>query len=154
RRPRRERPMLKRLLLLLPLLALPAGAAELDPRAIAVRLPEQIPWGPVTPGGNQQAILVGDPSSPGFYAVMVKWLPGHMSRPHFHPNDRFITVLSGTWWMGSGPVFDPASTVPVPAGTFVTHYGRGIHYDGAKEEPAVLLIVGEGPGTSTPAEAK
>jgi hypothetical protein len=108
----------------------------------------------VTASGNQQAVLVGDPAKPGFYAVMVKWLPGHMSRPHFHPNDRFITVLSGTWWMGSGPRFDPDSTVPAPAGSFVTHYGKGIHYDGAKDEPAVLLIVGEGPGTSTPAEAR
>src|SRR6478609_3665732 len=80
--------------------------AELDPKAIAFRLPDQIPWGPVTASGNQQAVLVGDPSKPGFYAVMVRWLPGHMSRPHFHANDRFITVLAGTWWMGSGPRFD------------------------------------------------
>jgi hypothetical protein len=56
--------------------------------------------------------------------------------------------------MGSGPNFTPDSTVAAPAGSFVTHYGRGIHYDGAKDEPAVLLIVGEGPGTSTPAEGK
>ena len=40
------------------------------------------------------------------------------------------------------------------AGTFVTHYGQHVHFDGAKEEDAVLLIVGEGPGTSTPAEVK
>jgi hypothetical protein len=27
---------------------------------------------------------------------MTKWLAGnHFSRPHFHPNDRFITVMSG-----------------------------------------------------------
>jgi len=136
-----------------PALAQTTPAPALDPRAIAYLPPEQIPWGPVTRNGNQQAVLVGDPAKPGFYAVMVKWLPGHMSRPHFHANDRFITVLSGTWWMGSGPVFDPASTVPVRAGSFVTHFGRGVHYDGAKDEPAVLLIMGEGPGTSTPAEA-
>ena len=147
--------MLKHALLACTLLfALPAAAGEVDPRAVAFKLPDQIPWGPVTAAGNQQAVLVGDPAKPGFYAVMVKWLPGHMSRPHFHPNDRFITVLSGTWWMGSGPTFAPDSTVAAPAGTFVTHYGRGIHYDGAKDEPAVLLIVGEGPGTSTPAETK
>jgi len=146
--------VLKKILLALLLLSGPAHAAELDPAIIKLRLPDQIPWGPVSPAGNQQAVLVGDPAKPGFYAVMVRWLPGHMSRPHFHPNDRFITVLSGTWWMGQGPVFDPASTVATPAGSFVTHLGRGIHYDGAKDEPAVLLIIGEGPGTSTPAEAK
>jgi quercetin dioxygenase-like cupin family protein len=137
--------------LLLAMLSWPAMAQSMDPAAIAFRLPDQIPRGPVTANGNQQAVLVGDPSRPGFYAVMVRWLPGHMSRPHFHPHDRFITVISGTWWMGTGTEFNPASTVPVGAGSFVTHFARGIHYDGAKDEPTVILIVGEGPGTSTPA---
>jgi hypothetical protein len=129
-------------------------AAELDPRAVAAVMPDRIPWGPVTPNGNQQAVLLGDPSRPGPYIVMVRWLPGHMSRPHSHPNDRFITVLSGTWWVGSGARFDPDATAPVPAGGFVTHFGGQAHYDGAKDEATVLLIVGEGPGTSSPAEAR
>ena len=82
---------------------------------------------------------------------MTKWLAGnHFSRPHSHPNDRFITVLSGTWWVGSGPYFDPNASVPMPAGTFVTHYGKQVHWDGAKDTDAVLLIVGEGQATSTP----
>jgi hypothetical protein len=72
------------------------------------------------------------------------------ARPHFHPNDRFITVLKGTWWVGTGTKFDPDSTKPMPAGTFVTHFGKQVHYDGAKDEEAVLLIVGEGPATITP----
>jgi len=71
---------------------------ELDPKVLAFKLPNQINWGPVTPAGNQQAVLFGDPTKPGLCGVMVKWLAGnHFSRPHFHPNDRFITVLSGTW---------------------------------------------------------
>ena len=102
--------------------------------------------------GPETAVLYGDPSKPGVYVVLTKWLAGdHFSRPHWHPNDRFITVIKGTWWVGSGPNFDPANaTVPMPAGSVVTHYGRQVHYDGAKDEDAVLLIVGEGPATSTP----
>ena len=121
-------------------------------RRSSVKLPDQITWGPVTPAGNQQAVLFGDPNKPGLYGVMVKWLAGnHFSKPHFHPNDRFITVLSGTWWVGSGPDFDPANaSVPMPAGSFVTHYGKQVHWDGAKDVDAVLLIVGDGPATSTP----
>ena len=38
----------------------------------------------------------------------------------------------------------------MPAGTFVTHYGQQVHFDGAKDEDTVLLIVGEGPATATP----
>jgi hypothetical protein len=100
-------------------------------------------------------VLFGDPTKPGLYGVLNKWKAGnHFSHPHFHPNDRFITVISGTWWVGTGPKFDPDSTVPMPAGTFVTHFGKQIHYDGAKDSEAVLEIVGEGPATATPAEEK
>src|SRR5262249_8049588 len=87
-------------------LAMPSAAAELNPAALAYKLPDQIKWNPPSAAGSQNAVLVGDPSKPGFYVVRNKWLKGdHFSRPHFHPNDRFITVLSGTWWMGSGATF-------------------------------------------------
>jgi quercetin dioxygenase-like cupin family protein len=130
-------------------------SAELNPAAVTYLLPDQIKWNdPLGTSGAKNATLVGDPSKPGLYVVMVKWLPGNFSRPHFHPNDRFITVLKGTWWVGTGNKFDPATTVPMPmpAGSFVTHYGKQVHWDGAKDEEAVLLITGEGPATTTRVE--
>ncbi|MEH2587335.1 cupin domain-containing protein [Bradyrhizobium sp. AZCC 1721] len=131
------------------------AAAELNPAAVAYKLPDQIPWGPVNAAGAQSAVVVGDPAKPGFYMVYNKWTKGnHFSRPHFHPNDRYIVVLQGTWWVGTGPKFDPANTMPMPAGSFVTHFGKQVHWDGAKDEDAVLLIMGEGPATSTAAEEK
>jgi hypothetical protein len=129
-----------------------AHAVELDPKAVVYTLPDNIKWVVNERAGNAQAVIAGDPTKPGLYVVLTKWLAGnHFSRPHFHPNDRFITVIKGTWWVGSGPNFDPAnSTVPLPAGSVVTHYGKQVHYDGAKDEDAVLMIVGDGPATSTP----
>jgi quercetin dioxygenase-like cupin family protein len=125
-----------------------AQAVELNPAAVIYQLPDQIKW--TDPGtGAKNAVLMGDPTKPGVYAVMVKWLPGNFSRPHFHPNDRFITVLKGTWWVGTGTKFDISQTVPMPAGSFVTHFGKQIHWDGAKDEEAVLVIMGEGPATTT-----
>jgi hypothetical protein len=56
-------------------------------------------------------------------------------------------VLKGTWWVGTGDKLDRDSMVPMPTGTVVTHFGKEIHYDGAKEDEAWLLIVGEGPAT-------
>ena len=47
-----------------------------------------------------------------------------------------------------------ASTVPAPAGSYVIHRAKGIHYDGAKDEPAVIQVWGMGPATITPAEKK
>jgi hypothetical protein len=129
-------------------------SADIDPKALIKTLPNDIKWVENTEAGSALAILFGDPAKPGMYGVLTKWHAGHMSRPHFHPNDRYITVISGTWWCGTGSKYDPASTVPIPAGSFVTHTAKGIHYDGAKEGDVVLEIVGMGPATSTPAEVK
>jgi long-subunit fatty acid transport protein len=75
--------------------------------------------------------------------------------PSTFPSQRsVITVLKGTWWVGTGTKFNPDNTVPMPTGTFVTHFGKQVHYDGAKDVETVLLIVGEGPATTTPAEEK
>jgi quercetin dioxygenase-like cupin family protein len=128
-------------------------AADLDPKAISIKLPDEIKW-VANPSGSETAVLVGDPSKPGLYVVLNKWTAHHNSKPHSHPNDRFITVISGTWWVGTGDNYDPDSLKPVPAGSFVTHYGNEVHYDGAKDGDTILQIVGIGPATSTPAPAK
>jgi hypothetical protein len=128
--------------------------ADLNPAAIMIQHPDQIKWVKNERAGNANAILAGDPNKPGIYVELTKWYPHHMSRPHFHPNDRYIFVISGTWWVGTGTKYDPDITSPVPAGSYVTHYAKQIHWDGAKDEEVTLEIVGEGPATSTNAEAK
>jgi hypothetical protein len=128
-------------------------AADVDSKVLSFKPPNQIKW-VENENGGANAVLWGDPAKPGPYGVLTKWHAGHMSRPHFHPNNRYIYVISGTWWVGTGSKYDPNSTMAVPAGSFVTHYGKGIHYDGAKEGDVVLEIVGDGPATATPAEVK
>ena len=135
-------------------LAAPKLGADLDPKAITIQLPKDIKWVRNAAGSAESVTLVGDPSKPGLYVVLQKWLPHNNSRPHSHPNDRYITVLSGTWWVNTGPKYDPEGMKPVPAGSFVVHTGKEIHYDGAKDAECVLQIVGMGPATNTPAEAK
>jgi hypothetical protein len=129
-----------------------AGAAELDPKAVIYTLPDKFEFkpNPRNPLGAQQIVLQGDPTREGLYVVLTRWPKGQMSRPHWHPKDRFITVIKGTWWVGSGGTFAPDQTVPMPAGSYVTHFAKGVHYDGAKDEDAIILIVGEGPATNTP----
>src|SRR5262245_13463838 len=127
------------------------AAADLDRAAMDFTTPADIKWVRNAAGTNEQAVLFGDPSKPGPYVVRIKWLPGNMSRPHFHPNDRFFAVLPGTWWMGTGENFDPDTTVPVPVGSYVIHCGGKVHYDGAKADEAIIQVWGMGPATSTPA---
>jgi hypothetical protein len=121
---------------------------------VEVTTPDKIKWVKNAAGTQENAVLFGDPTKPGPYVMRLRWLPGNMSRPHFHPNDRFFVVIEGTWWVGAGEKYDPESTVPVPAGGYVLHKAGAIHYDGAKKEPAVIQVWGMGPNTSTPAEKK
>jgi quercetin dioxygenase-like cupin family protein len=131
--------------------AMPSShAADLDRTAVDFTTPSDIKWVRNAAGTNEQAVLFGNPSQPGLYVVRIKWLRGNMSRPHSHPNDRFFAVLSGTWWVGTGEKFDPEATVPLPAGSYVIHYGGKVHYDGAKGEETVIQVWGMGPATSTP----
>ena len=66
----------------------------------------------------------------------------------FYSTDRYCMVLSGTWWCNSGADFDPASCVPVQAGSYVRRVALTPHYDGVirgHNEPAVIAICGIGP---------
>jgi len=72
------------------------GAGDIDRTAVDFKIPSEIKWVKNAAGTNESAVLFGDPSKPGPYVVRVKWFPGNMSRPHFHPNDRFFAVLSST----------------------------------------------------------
>ncbi|WP_216819956.1 cupin domain-containing protein [Zoogloea sp. LCSB751] len=129
-----------------------AQAATVDPRAVEYQLPKDIKWVRNAAGTSEQAVLFGDPNKPGPYVVRIKWLPGNnFSRPHFHNGDRFFAVLSGTWWVGTGDKFDPDATVPVPAGSYVIHHGGQVHYDGAKNEEAIIQVWGIGPVNTTQA---
>ena len=123
-------------------------AGQLNPKAVEFVKPENIKWVRNAAGTQEQAVLFGDPAKPGPYVVRLRWLPGNMSMPHSHPNDRFIVVLEGTWWLGSGDKYDPDSTVPVGPGTYVYHRANEMHYDGAKKEPAVIQIWGMGPANN------
>lgn len=134
------------------LLLAAATPAPLDPKVMTHVSLDSVTW--KVGSSNSQALISGDPTKPGLYVQLVKWHAGHSSRPHFHNNVRVITVLKGVWWVGSGPKYDPDHMTPMPAGTVVTHLAGGIHYDGARDEDAVIEIVGEGPVTTTSAEQK
>jgi hypothetical protein len=149
----------RRDLLIAPMLAFTAAsfgvtaaeAAGIDPTMTVVKLPDQIPWQPLYnfPAGMvESATMFGGIGQAGQYFVLIRWHPGYMSAPHFYETDRLCVVLSGTWYVASGPDFAPEATVPVPAGSFVHRVARTPHYDGVKKgvaDPAIIAISGIGP---------
>lgn len=105
--------------------------------------------------GSITTVLYGDPSKEGIYVIQITWPPGRGSRPHYHNQARYINVLSGTWYVASGPesdTYDPDSMMPVEAGTFIYQPPNGHHYDMAKDEEVVVQIFGMGPVVTTSVE--
>jgi len=99
--------------------------------------------------GVSQAVLSGSPAKPGeVYVVRNRFSPNSFSPPHYHPETRYITVLKGTWWVGTGPKFDKDATTPVPAGSFVVDHPNQVHWDGAKDEETIVQIMGVGPSAT------
>jgi len=118
-----------------------------DPTHVPIVFGKDIPW--KDGNGMHQALLFGNPDKPGIYGVLIRWEPGHYSHPHFHTTDRYAYVVSGTWWVSSSTHWDPATAYPVPAGSYVRDIANTVHWDGAKDDPVMLMLVGEGPMTTT-----
>ena len=97
--------------------------------------------------GRQRGRAVRRPSKPGLYGVVIKWYPGNFSQPHFHDQERYAYVISGTG--GCPPATSMTKTTyPVQAGTVAIDKANTVHWDGARQgekEPAVLVLVGMGP---------
>jgi hypothetical protein len=76
-----------------------------------------------------------------------------MDQPHWHPNDRYVTVLKGTWTTGTGPRFDPQHAVPLPPGSFMLHPAKGLHWDGsASDQEVIVQVCGMGPADTVAAD--
>lgn len=133
-----------RLALLFAALMLGGAAFSADDEGFVRISPEELEWEELAPG-LLVAVLEGDPSAEGFYIIRAKFAPGVFSEPHFHPNDRFVTVIEGTWWTGIGSVWDKENSVPLGPGSYMKHPGGAAHYDGSLGEEVIVEIKGMGP---------
>ena len=104
--------------------------------------------------GLVSTTVFGDPSKPGIYVVRNRFAPGVTSRPHYHDQDRFVTVIKGTWYTDEGDVFRPEKMVPIKEGGFMFHPANYHHYDGSQGEEVVVQIMGMGPVKTVQTEIK
>ena len=123
-----------------------AEAVTIDRNARDFRLPDQFVWKD-NGSGSKTATLYGDPSKPGMYVQVTKRDPNVWSQPHSHPNERFITVLAGTFLIGTGPKFDKNNVVAVGPGGVVHDIPNQMHYDGTGPEGATLEFIAMGPAS-------
>jgi quercetin dioxygenase-like cupin family protein len=78
--------------------------------------------------GAQLAVVKGDPTKEGMYVVRLKVPAGFKIAAHTHPNDENVTVLSGSFNIGTGDQFDEKKGALVKPGGYsyvakgMTHY--------------------------------
>ena len=78
-----------------------AKAVELDPKSVTFRKQEDFKWrDPTHKALTNQTILQGNPNGTGLYININAGSTKRFSPPHYHPNDRFVMVIKGPWWVG------------------------------------------------------
>ncbi|MFN2449359.1 MAG: cupin domain-containing protein [Candidatus Baltobacteraceae bacterium] len=95
-------------------------------------------------GGFSMAVLYGNPSKPGFYAVRLKTGTNWVFPAHYHPGRENVTVISGVFYAGVGKKYDAKKLTAFPAGSFISLAPGLAHYAMTKA-PAVIELTGTEP---------
>jgi len=70
--------------------------------------------------------------------------PGYTIRPHFHPTDEHVTVVTGTLILGMGDSVRTRNAHALTAGGFITAKAQEHHFAVARGR-TVVQVHGEGP---------
>ncbi len=133
------------IVLLAALALLPARAAlAQNGHAGAASMPQWGPAPPFFPAGARFEVLQGDPSSAGEYTVRLEMPAGYTIKPHFHPTDENVTVISGSFMVGMGDAVDVAHGQVLAAGGFITAPAQAHHYAMARGR-TIVQVHGMGP---------
>ena len=135
--------------------ALVAGALSVSyaqdpkssPRAHVMITPPEIKWGdppPALPKGAMVAVLSGDPTQAGPFTIRAKFPAGYKVAAHWHPTDEHVTVLAGTFSLGTGDAFDMKALHAMPAGSFGVMPAEMRHFAYTKGG-ATIQVHGTGP---------
>jgi len=110
-------------------------------------LPDDIEWKPFAafPPSVRLAVVVGEPSREGPYTVRVKVPRGVKLLPHWHPEDRIYTVISGIFYIGLGDEFDAEKLQAYPPGAVIILPGNTPHFHWAKSGEYITQVTAIGP---------
>jgi quercetin dioxygenase-like cupin family protein len=106
--------------------------------------PEQVRWftPPYYNDGRQRAQLFGDSSKGGSWVDRVKIPGGKRVLAHTHPQDELVTVIEGTWYLGTGERFDSAKLKGYPTGSFILIPAGVPHFVATKEGSVIVQLSG------------
>jgi mannose-6-phosphate isomerase-like protein (cupin superfamily) len=121
----------------------PAMAAPAEPVVAAA---EDLHWqaAPGLPPGAEIAVLYGDPSKSGPFAIRLKFPAGYNVASHSHPTDELITFLSGTSRMAFGDDATEDGAKAMQPGTFMALPAGALHTLWV-DTPTVIELHSTGP---------
>lgn len=125
-----------------------SGAALANDKDLQAQLPEDIKWVQRRASPDVfYAGIYGTPDKSGPYAFRVRAQAGHRLPPHTHPDERTVTVLSGTYWSGVGETFDESRLRAFPAGSFYVIPAGVPHFSAILSGEVEFQEAGVGPSS-------
>jgi len=109
-------------------------------------MPADLKWVdvPSLPPGAKIAVIEGPMNEAVPFTVRLK-LPADYKVPaHWHPAIEHVTVISGTFNMGTGDKLDQSKTTPLSAGSVAIMQPKTNHFAWTKEE-TIIQAHGVGP---------
>jgi quercetin dioxygenase-like cupin family protein len=131
------------------LLAIPAGtgkawaADQADVHQPILAQAAELQWSPgpeSLPEGAEMVVLEGDPAQPGPSTLRLRFPADYEIAPHSHPTLERVTVLSGTFNVGTGETFDRDQTTELSAGGFVAMPPGTPHFVWIGEDETVIQV--------------
>jgi quercetin dioxygenase-like cupin family protein len=101
---------------------------------------------------NPGGVVSGDPNKPGAaFVIRIAHQANQLIVPHWHPEDEHIVVVKGTWYLGSGDVFDRSAMRQLNVGDYALMPKNMAHFGWSKTD-SIIQVHGIGPFKVIPVE--
>jgi len=108
--------------------------------------PDELKWVdvPSLPPGAKLAVIQGPINQAGPITFRLRFPANYQIPAHWHPAIEHVTVISGTFNMGTGDKLDRAKTKALTAGSIAIMQPKTAHFAWNKEE-TIVQVHGVGP---------
>jgi quercetin dioxygenase-like cupin family protein len=119
----------------------PAAHAQHHEDGHLMVLPQDLKWSPVPslPPGAQISVIEGPLNKAAPITARLKFPANYRLPAHTHPAIEHVTVLSGTFHMGTGDKLDMKKTTPLTVGAFAIMQPGVRHFAWTAEETIVQM---------------
>ena len=123
-----------------------APAAHGDHPSMTNVFPEDLQWANAAsiPRQIELATVYGNPAQPGPYIFRARMPAGTKLFAHRHPDERWVTVLRGTYRSAVGEAYDVGAATEYPEGSFYVTAANAPHYSYAVTD-VIVQEQGVGP---------